>query len=228
MTKLLEYKKPTPSEGIEGLTTGAAAIADALESDVWMSLTTDTPALRYNGPQYVFLWDHTRFTEWFEDEDLEKGVDYQVSFWNACTKHSFLPIKNNNVTKSNYPYYLHKTVNWYDRVEQGVTDKFRGAEPAPVVGRIFTVGLAALHKLDEFYSNGYTHRRVRTPVRSIMSVENSIKDCWIYFTTYDAFGKYDPHTSQYKSTHGIEFDTVAKQGDKYGLRGSYTPESTVG
>lgn len=203
-------------------------IQDAIEEDVWMGLTPDLAALRYKGPQLVFLWDNTRYTEWFEDEDLEKGVDYQVNFWNAQTKYQYLPITNGNVTKSNYPYYLHKTANWMDRVETTAVQKIVTKEPAPVGGRIYTVGIKAISALDEHYGNGFTHQRRLVPVRSIKSVENSVKECWVYFANYEAFGKYDPHEKKFMSTHGIDFQPTRFVNGNYELAGQYSNQQVVG
>ncbi len=171
-------------------------INDCVEQDVWMNLTDDLPRLRFDGPQMVFIWDDMKDRIKLEDLDIDLNKDFIVKHWNAYTVKHYLPFRNVQVNNKTFRQYVPRGVNWPNLMSQSVPDKFQ-AEPRPIEGRIYSMSLKAIQALDQNYGHGYTHSRVKVPVRTGMTSESPVIDCWLYFTALKGISKYDAHEQQY-------------------------------
>lgn len=204
MVKLLEFKhKATPP-----LQAPDVVVENMLMEDAWMGATPDLTRLRYKGPQFVFMWDKCRDTDWLDRQGLKKNRDYLIETWNAVTQREYLPFENPSSNNRNYGAYLPRTINWWKVFgktdeDNPILQELANTEPSPVAGRIFSMGLEAIRQLDAYYGNGATHIRSLVPVHTGRTESSDVMMCWVYFTNIQAISKYDPHEKIYKLSSGI-------------------------
>lgn len=207
MVKLLEFKSnQTPPNTSQS----DIVVENMLMEDVWMGMTPDQTRLRYKGPQYVFMWDACRDTDWLESHGIKRNRDYVIESWNAMTERRFLPFENGTPNNRNFSAYLPRTVNWYKIYgeDNEVAKKLKTLEPHQVAGRIISMSLEGLRQLDAYYGNTASHTRELIPVfQSRVSTAQKIM-CWAYMSNIRSISKYDPHKKKYEMASGIDVKPV--------------------
>jgi hypothetical protein len=173
----------------------------SIDNDVYYGCTDDMAELRYAGPQHVFLWNDSKFTQTLEKLDLVEDEDWTILHWTACTKSWYVPFERLGFKATlGANQFLFRAVNWKDSFSYKQT-KYLKSEGLPVEGRILKCSLKALKELDEYHYNGVHHDRVKTKLTVGVGANAYDVTAWVYFTNRDQLTKYNPHSKEYE-LHG--------------------------
>lgn len=177
-------------------------IEDKMLIDLQWNFTPDLPALRFQGPQLVFLWDDLSLGFALQDRmGLRMPEDQRIESVSAQTVTHYLPIKNSVDTSSEYKYRLPAMADWRPMVEDFQAASVSGPV-LPVAGRVFSVGLKAITTLDNYYCNTLAMHRRKISVMS--HTKGSIVQAWTYLTKLTDVCKYDPHKQKHRFSHTFD------------------------
>lgn len=185
----------------------------SVQDDVYFSVTPDLPALRYNGPQYVFLWDDMQyFTNLQKNLDAKVGDDYIIRSCGAFTESRHFPVKNASSSVNTYGYYVTQSCNWRSNLSTSLKNKLPGI-PLPIKGRLYQFNLNGLRRLDLSYFNTIDFVRRKVPINNMEAGVSSQVYAWMYFSVDTTFLEYDPHLKVYNEAKQINAETVPFAAD---------------
>jgi len=175
------------------------SIATKIQEDVSWCATPDLPALRYAGPQLVFLWDEMKFNDTLNWNQLSEGENFIISSYDAMTDQSYLPF-----TQAGYhPYkgptrFCFRNTNWVNSWQEDEVKHFN-VDPLPLSGRVLSVGLEGMIAFDDYYGNDGLCRR---SLIDVIDDDGKFAKAWFYFGLHSVVGKFDPHAMKYKLRNG--------------------------
>lgn len=167
-------------------------VFDSLTKIIEDNYTPDRPILRFKGPQYVFIWDKLLNESKLRSIcGMKKDEEWKWTHWRASTVDKFIPIANGGKAQ-----YLPDTKDWVHLLSDDLMP-YKSLKTLPVQGRILSVSLSGLEKLDQFYHNTLLSYRKKLPVFKDQRLKETLTP-WVYLHPFHRTMKYNPHTQKYK------------------------------
>ena len=135
------------------------ALVDSIEYDAYYAATPDTTQLRYSGPIPVFMWGNYQTFEKMKDimeiNDLKSGTDLRTKHIFVKSRREFYLFENKPEKEPNYSFWSQKELCFSSCavVRNYIATASKKSEQAPLMGRVYTVSLAAIRFLDLYFDN---------------------------------------------------------------------------
>ena len=193
---------------------GIEEVQRRIDNDCMMGCTPDVAALRYAGPQKVFLWDDTQDMMRWNKLNLDLPKDIKTVGFQAWTQHELMPMMKRGGS-CQYKALLPLGPSWRSQIKAHEVGSFMSMQTAPIKGKVVSMSLKGITNLDRYYVNGLIFDRIKMPIVTLERSTQKVESCWMYVNKLTSIAKYDPHEQKYML--GSYFDPIPfeKQGGKW-------------
>lgn len=181
-------------------------LEDMVHQDISFNLTPDLPALRYAGPQLVFIWDGFKDpTTWGGRlGKLKNTKDYEVVEFAAITKDKYVPFRNRIQPGHDPQFFCDTMEGWWEMCEDGPIASV-DLTPRQLSGKLLRVGVKGMSALDRAMSNTIRCHRMLVDVwPDHKRGPNHSRKAWMYVNQTEDFATYDPHRQRYVFNPGVQ------------------------